>query len=311
MSGEMRMPGEGAAPQPRAVFADAGGVRLHCLLWGEHGEPLLLLPGLGQSAHVFRELAPALAADHAVVALSPRAHGESDTPPHGYTVAQLAADAAAVLAWLGVPRTAVAAHSFGSVVATRLAVDHPALVSRVVYLDGVTDYAGRDAVVSRTPFPAPPRPIFGDAAQQREWMLRYQPGFCSPALEADLAARRLLDEEVRRLEPLHDLLDDAGAHPQHYDALRCPVLALVAGESAATQFPWLDPADAASIAQADAYLSTVRGPWRRAAVDRFLREAPHARVVEVPGGHYFFLSARDRVADEIRAFLHPSDDVRP
>jgi non-heme chloroperoxidase len=304
MSGE-GFPGipPGAAPEPHALFVEANGVRLHGLLWGEHGEPLLLLPGLGQSAHVFRELAPALEADHAVIALTPRGHGESATPPDGYTVAQLAADAAEVLRRMGVHRAAVAAHSVGSAVATCLALRHPDVISHVVYLDGVSDYAGRDAVVARNPVPPPPRPLFGPLALQRAWMRRYQPGFWGPALEADLAARRPLEEEVRRLTFLHALLDDAGAHPPKYVALRQPALALVAAESVASQYPWLAADDADARARAEAYLREVRGPWRRAAVDRFRREAPHARVVEVPGGHWFFLSARDRVADEIRAFL--------
>jgi pimeloyl-ACP methyl ester carboxylesterase len=288
----------------RSRFVEVAGVRLHVLEWGEGGEPLVLVPGAGQSAHVYRELAPALAADRRVVAVTPRGHGESGTPPGGYTAADLAAELGGALDALGIDRAAVVAHSLGSAAATRLAADHPERVDRLVLMDGVTDYAGRDAVLERTPHPAPPWPLFGTRREQRNWMRRYAPGFWCDALEADLDARPGLAEESRRLEGLAALVHDAAAHPPPFAALRCPLLALVAGESVASQFPWLEPGDEDGRRRAEAYLRDVREPWRRAALDRLLREAPRARVAEVAGGHYFFLSARDEVADEIRAFLH-------
>jgi pimeloyl-ACP methyl ester carboxylesterase len=280
------------------------GVRLHCLEWGVGGEPVVLVPGMGQSAHVYRELGSALAADRVVVAISPRAHGESATPADGYTVADFVAELRGSMDVLGVERAAVVAHSVAGAVATRLAVEHPERVSRVVYLDGIYDYAGRDDMVSRNPFPPPPRPFFGTAAENRAWLRRYVMGdaWCE-ALDADLAARRGLGEESHRLELLARMVQDVIDHPHPFAALPCPALALIAGEDVGTQFPWLDPADTASRQRAETYLHNVRTPWRRTAIERFRWEAPHGRVVEIPGGHWFFLSARDRVADEIRAFL--------
>jgi pimeloyl-ACP methyl ester carboxylesterase len=287
----------------RGHFVEAAGVRLHCLEWGLGGEPLVLVPGWGQSAHVFGELAPLLAAGRRVVAVTPRAHGHSATPAEGYTLAAVAGELAAAMDALGIDRAILVAHSLGASVATRLAADHPRRVARLVLLDGVNDYAERDAVMARNPHPAPPWPLFGTRAEQREWMQRYALGFWNDALEADLATRPGLAEESRRLEGLAAMLHDAAAHPQPFAELRCPVLALMAAESVESQFPWLDPADADGRRAAEAYLRDVREPWRRAAVDRFTREARHGRVVEISGGHYFYLSSRDRVADEIRAFL--------
>ena len=51
----------GRSGTPTGAFVSRGGVRLHVLRWEGPGPALVLLPGLGQSAHVFRELAPALA----------------------------------------------------------------------------------------------------------------------------------------------------------------------------------------------------------------------------------------------------------
>lgn len=287
-------------PAPRTLTLEVDGVRLHALEWGEGGDPLVFTPGLGQSAHVFRELGPPLAADCRVVALTPRGHGESDTPPRGYTVAGLAAELRGTLDALGMARATLVAHSISGVAALRLAAEHPGRVRGIVSLDGITDYAGRDAVVARNPHPPPPQPFFADARLRRAWHRRFVPGFWGAALDADLAARAGPAEESRRMELLAGVVADVLCHPVPYASVRCPLLALVAGEDVHTQFPWLDPAHRP---RAEAYLRDVRAPWRRSAVERLRREAPHARVVEVPGGHFFFLSARDRVVDEVRAFL--------
>ncbi|HET6764090.1 MAG TPA: hypothetical protein VFH27_10460, partial [Longimicrobiaceae bacterium] len=73
----------------------------------------------------------------------------------------------------------------------------------------------------------------------------------------------------------------------------------------------LHAADPGKRAKAEAYVRTVRAPWRAAAVERFRREVPGARVVEMPGGHFFFLSQRERTAAEIRAFLRTLYPANP
>ena len=45
---------------PSDQFVTLDGVRFHYLDWGGDGDPLLLLAGLGCTAHVFAELAPHL-----------------------------------------------------------------------------------------------------------------------------------------------------------------------------------------------------------------------------------------------------------
>ena len=51
-----RVPGPIGIPTDQFVILD--GVRFHYLDWGGDGDPLLLLAGLGCTAHVFAELAP-------------------------------------------------------------------------------------------------------------------------------------------------------------------------------------------------------------------------------------------------------------
>jgi pimeloyl-ACP methyl ester carboxylesterase len=294
---------------PANAFVSRDGVRLHVLRWEGAGAALVVLPGLGQSAHVFRTLAPALAGDFRVIAVTPRGHGHSATPTGGYTLESFADDLRAVLDAQGVEQAILVAHSLSGTVATRLAVRSPERVRGIVYLDALHDYARWEEVMMRNPFPPPPRPDLGDRDGTRAWMTRYVPGFWCDALEADLKAQGPPNVAAWRWELVIGVLDDASVHPTPYGALRCPALALVAAESLDTQFGWMQPMADADRERAEAYLRTVREPWRRASEARFLDEAPGGRIVRIDGGHYFYLTARERVAAEIRAFassLSPS-----
>lgn len=290
--------------EPSSAYVRVNGVRLHYLDWGGAGEPLLLVPGMGQSAHVFRELAPALAGAARVLALSPRAHGPSETPPDGYAVRDFAEEMAGFLDALGAGRAAVAGHSLSGPGVTHLAVHHPERVSRVVYLDGVHDRQAWARVQRANPL-RPPHPPVGEEEtdeEEAEWMRRHVYGFWGPALEADWGARPSRAESVRRRALYGEWLDDCIRHPPRYGELRAPALALVAAERVETVFPWLD-GDEVARARAEGYLREVREPWRRGAVERFLREAPGARAVEIAGHHFLHLSHPGRVAAEVRAFL--------
>lgn len=289
---------------PESAFVHAGGVRLHYLEWPGEGEPVLLLPGMGQSAHIFRELVPALGLHRRVVALTPRGHGESQTPHHGYTMAGLAEDARAVMDALGMARAAVVGHSMGGGVAAELAAAHPERVSKLVLLDAVTDYAGLVRVYARNPVRPPPMPMPGtDDGAEREWQRTYTLGLWNGAVEADWRAWASPDAPLQqRRELLLELLESAASTPPPWPRLRCPALALLAVESVETQYPWLAPDDP-RVHLARAYLRDVRAPWRRAATERFRSEAADARVVQVRGGHFFFLSDPARTAALIRGFL--------
>jgi pimeloyl-ACP methyl ester carboxylesterase len=291
--------------QPRSDFVTVGGLRLHYLDWGGHGEPLVLVPGTGQSPWVFAELAPLLTEHARVIGLSPHAHGPSETPGRGYRLADFADEVMAFLDALGIGRAALAGHSLAGTIVTRCAVRWPARVSRLVYLDAVYDYDRWGVVQRRNPVRPPPPPVSArepDEAE-KEWLRRYFYGFWSPGLEADWAARPAREVSVRRRDLFSELVDDAVRSPAEYTRVRCPALALVAAEAVETVFPWLEPEDAERAAEARRFLEEVRGPWRRAGIERFRREMRGGSVVEVGGHHYLFVTQRDRVAAEAGAFL--------
>jgi pimeloyl-ACP methyl ester carboxylesterase len=291
------------AVEPKARRVEVAGCRLHLLDWGGGGTPLLLLPGVGLSAHIFRTLVPALGGRLRAVAVTPRGHGESDTPETGYTLASFAADVRAVLDALAIARAVVVGHSMGGAVASRLAADSPERVSHLVYLDSLTDYAGVARIAARAPVRPPPLPPGASDAAERAWHRAFTYGFWNEAAEADWRARPEAAVRRHRHELLAGLMDDAVHAREPFAALRCPALALMAQESVATRFPWLKPDDP-RLPAAEAWLREVRTPWRRASAERFRREAADARVAAVPGSHFFFLSAPQRTAAEIRGFLH-------
>lgn len=105
---------------------------LRCSERGAGDEPVLLLHGYSDSAHTFAPVLPLLPARWRVLAPDQRGHGDSDRPQGGYTMEQLAADAAALLDATGAGAATVVGHSMGSLVALRLALDHPERVARLV-----------------------------------------------------------------------------------------------------------------------------------------------------------------------------------
>jgi len=115
-------------------FVRANGVRLH--VWTAGGGPaVVLLHGYPQSAIMWRKIAPTLARTHSVVVPDLRGYGESDKPRDGYDKKTMARDIHELMRALGHERYAVVGHDRGARVSHRLALDHPAAVTKLCLLD--------------------------------------------------------------------------------------------------------------------------------------------------------------------------------
>jgi len=106
------------------------------------GPPLLLLHGFPQTHLMWRTVAPILAQRCFVVCADLRGYGRSGCPPSSsdhapYAKRAMARDMVRLMARLGHERFSVAGHDRGGRVAYRLALDHPAHVSRIAVLDVV------------------------------------------------------------------------------------------------------------------------------------------------------------------------------
>jgi 3-oxoadipate enol-lactonase len=96
------------------------------------GEAVLLVHGLGYDRRGWGPLPDLLTQEHRVLLLDNRGVGESDFPPGPYTVAELAADAVAVIDAAGVERTHVLGVSLGGYIAQEIALSYPGRVDRLV-----------------------------------------------------------------------------------------------------------------------------------------------------------------------------------
>lgn len=114
------------------------GVRLHYARAGQ-GRPVLLLHGVTDAGRCWGRTAEALAQAHDVILLDQRAHGQSAAPQRGYSLADLAADAACVIRELDLTPTAVLGHSLGARAGLTLAATYPELVARLVLDDPPLD----------------------------------------------------------------------------------------------------------------------------------------------------------------------------
>ncbi|MFN3389694.1 MAG: alpha/beta fold hydrolase [Allosphingosinicella sp.] len=95
------------------------------------GEPVLLLHGYTDSSRVWTVLAPWLD-KYRLLIPDQRGHGASSAPECCYAIADFTHDAALFLDALGIERAAVVGHSMGSMIAQRLAAEHPERVTRIV-----------------------------------------------------------------------------------------------------------------------------------------------------------------------------------
>ncbi|MET3807307.1 pimeloyl-ACP methyl ester carboxylesterase [Nakamurella sp. UYEF19] len=115
---------------------DSGGVRINVATAGQ-GRPVLLLHGFPDSWHLWESQIQALAqSGHRVVAPDLRGHGESDRPEDvaAYRMPRLIADILAVLADLGIEKTAVVGHDWGAALAWSFTFRHPERVERLTVL---------------------------------------------------------------------------------------------------------------------------------------------------------------------------------
>ncbi len=118
----------------RGVVRVRDGVRIHYRRAGT-GPGMVLLHGYPETGHMWRKVMPALVERFDVVAPDLRGYGDSDRPAAGYDKRSMAADVAEVIRALGIAPVVLVGHDRGGRVAHRFALDHPALLTRLVLLD--------------------------------------------------------------------------------------------------------------------------------------------------------------------------------
>ena len=124
-------------PEPREFdVPGADGIRIHVLEWSREGVPLVFIHGFGNDAHVWDEIAPAVAPYYRTLALTLRGHGDSGRAEEpGREPDALVRDVEAALAALRVERAVVVGHSLGGRVSLQFAARNPAKLAGLVLVD--------------------------------------------------------------------------------------------------------------------------------------------------------------------------------
>lgn len=268
---------------------------------GGSGPPLLLLHGIPETHLMWHRVAPTLASEFTIVAADLRGYGDSGKPPsvdnHGpYAMRELARDQVELMTALGHERFGVAGHDRGARCAYRMALDHPAAVSRLAVLDIVpTGDAFRRADAEfalgywiwsflAAPSPIPERLVERSPATIVDHMLdewSAVPDVFPPEVRreyiatlSDPATIHAVCEEYRAAATLDVEHDEADRGP---NAIGCPVLVLWARDGAVGQ--WYDPLE-------------VWSSW-----------ADDVRGGPLPVGHFLPEEAPERVVEEFRRFF--------
>ena len=282
----------------------ANGVEVNLVLGGE-GPPVLLLHGYPQTHAMWHLVAPMLVeAGFTVVAADLRGYGDSSKPEGdeahvAYSKRVMAEDGVGAMASLGFESFAVVGHDRGGRVGPRMALDHPARVTKLAVLDilptrHLFSTVDRDLAMAyyhwfflAQPYDLPEKLIGGDPV----YFLRRKLGGWGTGL--DKFAPEALAEYERCFDAatIHASCEDyraaASIDLSHDDsdrengrAVSCPLLALW-GKNGAMEA-----------------LYDVREVWGRYADD--------ARGEPVSSGHFLAEESPEETARKLVAFLRSS-----
>jgi pimeloyl-ACP methyl ester carboxylesterase len=160
------------------------------------GPPMLMIMGLsGTYSHWDEDFLADLRRDHEVIVYDHRGVGESSRVDEPFTMAQLAEDAAGLLAALDVEEADVFGFSMGGMVAQELALSHPARLRRLVlastYCGGVGSQRTRQNTFARV------AEAVASGDKERAMQIGWEVNV-SPAFALDKQARERFIEIARR-----------------------------------------------------------------------------------------------------------------
>ncbi|MDQ6832865.1 MAG: alpha/beta hydrolase, partial [Chloroflexota bacterium] len=277
------------------------GACLEVVDFGGAGPLLMFLPGYGNGAHIFDDLAPAFIDRYHVVSLTPRGVPPSSAPDTGYSIRQLAADIAGVLDVLGEHSVILAGHSISGAVITEFGVRAPSRLSAAIYLDAAFDFG---AAFRRSHRPGKVLPPDTVSVAFRAWRSRYDGWTRRATLAGDVDDHyweHLDSADVKRRQALlAPLASEVWSRPHQPWLVGAPTLALCAVGTRDRAFGWLTPDSTRWGAANLQYEVTTR---EKIAECNRVRRNSAARIVLLDSGHYVFFDQRALVIDSIRDFL--------
>lgn len=287
-------------------------VRLEVLDWGGAGRPVILMAGGGDTAHVFDEFAPKLAASCHVYGITRRGFGASSYAPLENGADSLGEDVLAVIRALKLDKPVLAGHSIAGVELSSAVNLEPKAIAGVVYLEAAYPYAFDDGegpsmkAFQEIQGPGqPPRPLASDLdsfGALQKWDAEVY-GFPLPESEFRQTWDSTADGRVKspRDFPGPQYFTTILTNPKKYDRIPGPALAIYAIPH--VEETWMtESTDPAVRNTAKAYFTKLDLLTMKQARS-FEDGVPGARVVRLRGMHYIFVSNESDVLHEMRAFL--------
>jgi len=284
-------------------------VRLEVLDWGGKGSPVILIPGMGLTAHSFDAFAEKLSSTHHVYGITRRGTGNSSAPEPtttNYTAARLEADVVAVMAYLKVPKAVLIGHSFGGEELSAVGTSNPEMVSGLVYLDAAYGYAFYDPRVGNLEI---------DVRDVREELANIDPG--KLPLDKRDQLRELLSQLPRLTKDLEALLQQMNDHPPPSDPSKLPpppVVAMARGQQKFTKMtvPVLAifayrhqlPEDGMLHDEQRRKAADATTVFTEEHVEALKAVVPSAHIVRIPNAdHFVFKSNEQEVLREVNNFI--------
>ncbi|HTF68590.1 MAG TPA: alpha/beta hydrolase [Edaphobacter sp.] len=285
------------------------GVSLEVLDWGGRGRPLVLLTGLGDTAHVFDEFAPKLTASYHVYGITRRGRGASSTPePNAtnYSADRLGEDVLAVIDALHLNKPLLAGHSMAGEELTYIGSHYPEKVAGLIYMEAGYPYALYDQTNGELEL---------DAIELRNQLRQFINGYAlEPVKDYDnlIANLQRVEKEVKEQQQDTGKLPPTPVSPrmtpdlfailegrERFTTIHALALVIMGDEDNPHPASEDDPK---SRAEAVRQALEIRNKKRQVAA--FERQVPSAHMVLIPHAtHYVFQSNEADVLREMNTFI--------
>jgi non-heme chloroperoxidase len=275
-------------PHTRQFVTVEDHVNLEVIDWGGSGRPLILLAGLGDTAHVFDKFAPKLVPTYHVYGITRRGFGASGAPSTenaNYSAERLGDDVVAVIDALKLDHPLLAGHSIAGEELSSVASRHAQKISALIYIDAGYQYALYDEKHGD---------LVLDSIAMRDKLNQLHLGTLhvrTQDLAEVLAQTRQLQEELQ--QRMEDISSLSPPHPPDNPV----AVAILDGQQ---KFTHIDVPVLAifNVPHTPAFRRLVQNQ-----AEAFKSQVPGARVVLIPNAdHYLFRTNEGDVLREINDF---------
>jgi pimeloyl-ACP methyl ester carboxylesterase len=265
---------------------------LHVNRYGDHGRPLILIPGLGSGAWVWQDTIEHLEKDHVIYAVTLAGFDGTPAPVRGNYLEQAEASLLKLIESRHIQQPVLVGHSLGGTLAIRFAEQHSNLLSGVVAVDGLPVFPGMQDMTAtqRQQIAAGMQARMASATpaqfaeQQQQYMLRI--GVIDPALAKRLAV--LEEKSDPKADAKYNAEDVGSDFRPGLDKITVPLLEISPYYAPDFSQGMMKMTEAQ---KADYYAMLLKG-------------APHAQVVSIsPSRHFVMFDQPAKFRETLAKFL--------